>query len=304
MPPSLRLFDDPDEAPGMALGDYDLDHCWQYDIRLRNAERDLVNAGINQQYANSLRVTDFTFREVTDKDDRKDLALFIKRHEWLGTLSQYTTHWYGAYHGNLLAGVLLLNMPNAFSKLLGDDTPELERLISRGACVSWSPKNLASAFVMFAIRDMAKRTRYRLFTAYSDPMARELGTIYQACNFYYLGQSAGATARYVNPYTGRIVSDRFFRARSAYKRYAKDLGIRWRYEWSHGCGMLWDNIPDEVEVALREHSKKMQAGAEKISVPAKHKYAMVQGCNKKETAALRRTFEQMNKTYPYPKVRS
>ena len=79
-------------------------------------------------------------------------------------------------------------MPNAFSKLLGKNTNDLERLISRGACISWSPKNLGSAFLMWCLRWMVKNTDYRIFTAYSDPTARELGTIYQACNFYYLGQ--------------------------------------------------------------------------------------------------------------------
>ena len=106
-------------------------------------------------------------------------------------------------------------MPNAFSKLLGEDTKDLERLISRGACISWSPKNLASSFVMWCIKWMVQNTQYRLFTAYSDPIAKELGTIYQATNFYYLGQKSGTTTRFINPYTGKVVSDRFFRQKTS-----------------------------------------------------------------------------------------
>ena len=45
---------------------------------------------------------------------------------------------------------------------------------------------------MFSIKWMAKNTPFRAFTAYSDPEAKELGTIYQACNFYYIGQSSGS----------------------------------------------------------------------------------------------------------------
>lgn len=282
---------------------YDKNHCWQYDIRLKNLEQDLIEANLTPEKANSLRVSDFTFKEITDKKERQNLKKFIERHEWLGNLSQFTTHWFGCYYNDILAGVILFNMPNAFSKMLGENTPKLERLISRGACISWSPKNLASSFMMWSIKHMVKTTDYRLFTAYSDPTAKELGTIYQACNFYYLGQSAGTTTRYINPYSGKIVSDRFFRVRSAYKKYAKDLGIAWGKDWNNDQKMLWENIPDDIERLLRERSKFMQKNAEKIIMPSKHKYAMVLGRTKKETEELRRLFEERNKTFKYPKER-
>jgi hypothetical protein len=202
-----------------------------------------------------------------------------------------------------LAGVTLMNMPNAFSKLLGENTREMERLISRGACISWSPKNLASSFLMWTIQWMVKNTRYRLFTAYSDPTAKEIGTIYQACNFYYLGNESGTTTRYINPYTGKIVSDRFFRVRSAYKKYAKELGIAWDKSWSNDQKMLWANMPPSIEAALRSHSKLKQSQATKIDFPSKHKYAYILGANKTETKKLRREFEARNTTLPYPKER-
>ena len=282
---------------------YDKSHCWQYDIRLNNLEQDLIEANLTIEKAQSLRVSDFNFKEITDKKERQNLKKFIERHEWLGNLSQFTTHWFGCYYNDILAGVILFNMPNAFSKMLGENTPKLERLISRGACISWSPKNLASSFMMWSIKHMVKTTNYRLFTAYSDPTAKELGTIYQACNFYYLGQSAGTTTRYINPYSGKIVSDRFFRQRTAYRKYAKDLGIEWKTNWMHDTGMSWENIPDDIEQLLRERSKFMQKNAEKIIMPSKHKYAMVLGRTKKETEELRRQFEAKNKTFKYPKER-
>jgi hypothetical protein len=282
---------------------YDQPHCWQYDIRLRNREQDLADAGLTEDYVQELSTSDFHFTIVEDADERRRLKEFIERHEWLGNLSQYTTHWFAAYHHDILAGVLLFNLPNAFSKMLGEQTPELERLISRGACISWSPKNLASNFVMWSIRWMSENTQYKLFTAYSDPMAREVGTIYQACNFYYLGNKAGTSTRYINPYTGKIVSDRFFRARSAYRKYAKELGLEWQPNWCTNTKMLWDNIPDDYEEQLRNHSKLKQSQAQKIIVPPKHKYAMVRGANKKETSELRSLFISKNKTYPYPKDR-
>jgi hypothetical protein len=289
------------------LESYNENHCWQYDIRLKNREEDLNEFGLTEEYVKGLRVPDFEFKMIEDKDERRELTNFIKRHEWLGTLSQYTTHWFGCYHTvddrKILAGVILFNMPNAFSKLLGDNTKELERLISRGACISWSPKNLASSFLMWSLKWMVNNTRYRLFTAYSDPTAKELGTIYQACNFYYMGQKSGTTTRYVNPYTGKMVSDRFFRVRSAYKKYAKELGIEWVKNWNNDQKMLWDNVPDDVEAKLREQSKFRQRTSEKITMPSKHKYAYILGVDKRETKQLKRLFESRNKTFPYPKDR-
>jgi hypothetical protein len=279
--------------------------CWQYDIRNKNYEEDIKEAGFTKKYVSTLECSDFDFRAIEDIQEREKLIKFIQKHEWLGKISQYTTHWFGAYHKEKLAGVLLFNMPNAFSKLLGDDTPELERLISRGACISWSPKGLGSKFIMWAIKWMVENTRYRLFTAYSDPNAKELGTIYQACGFYYLGKTFGTSTRYINPYSGKIVSDRFFRTRSAYKKYAKELGIVWQKNWTNerNTGMMWDNIPDDVEEKLRKFSKAKQAKAKTVAFPLKHKYAFVLGKDKRETRKLRKEFLERNKVKLYPKER-
>lgn len=304
MDEQLQLFSlDTPEPEFAELRHYNKTHCWQYDIRINNLERDLQDAGLTRSQVEQLTVDDFSFKVLTTPQEKHHATQFIKQHEWLGNLSQFTTHWFGAYYQNRLAGVLLFNMPNAFSKMLGEETPQLERLISRGACISWSPKNLASRMIMWSIRWMTQNTRYRLFTAYSDPMAKELGTVYQACNFYYLGQNAGATTRFINPYTGKVVSDRFFRVRSAYKQYAKELKIEWQPDWCSNTQMLWHNIPDHIETLLREHSRKVQANATPVSVPPKHKYAIVLGSNKTETKLLKKQFEANNKTYPYPKTR-
>ncbi len=285
------------------LNSYDKDHCWQYDIRVKNLQEDLDMFGLTQKYVDSLRVPDFDFKNITDKAEQKKLKAFIERHEWLGNLSQYTTHWFACYHNDIIAGVILFNMPNAFSKILGEDTKELERLISRGACISWSPKNLASSFLMWSIKHMVNNTKYRLFTAYSDPTAKELGTIYQACNFYYMGQNSGTTTRYINPYTGKVVSDRYFRQKTAYRKYAGELGIEWQKDWNHNTGMNWDNIPDDIEKQLRDYSKFKQSTSQSISMPPKHKYAYVLGINKTETKMLKKIYEQRNKIFEYPKER-
>ena len=296
--------------PNERFANYDKDHSWQYDIRLNNREEDLKASGLSKEEVDSLKISDFTFSQFTKEAFDypvlfPEVKKFIERHEWLGKLSNYPTHFFAARYKGILAGVVVMDMPNSFSKLVGDNTRKMERLISRGACVSWSPKNLASALIMYSIRWSVKNTRYRVFTAYSDPEAKELGTIYQACNFIYLGQSSGATKKYRVPGTKNWVSDRNFRSRSAYKRYAKALGITWDNEWQDGDRIIWERVPESVEEALRAKSKEMYNICEVREIPPKHKYVYLLGQDKKETRSLMNRFRKLNPNLPkeYPKER-
>lgn len=285
--------------------EYNKDHCWQYEMRLRALEEDIASLNINKSEIDNLRVSDFDFA-ISDRSDFEEIKEFIIKYEWLGTLPPYPTHYFTARHKGVLAGVLIYTMPNAFSKLLGDNTKELERLLARGACASWTPKNLASSFIMWSIDWMVNNTQYRLFTAYSDPTAKELGTIYQACNWIYLGQTSGTNYRYREPDSDKWVSDRKFRNVSSYKQYARDLDIDWGKDWSIRRKMNWHNIPDNIESTLREEGRRRLKECERISIPKKHKYVMIKGENRRETRDLLQKFYRLNpnlKDISYPKNR-
>lgn len=282
---------------------YDKDWCFQYDMRRRNLQEDLFFAGLTMEDAEKLTLYDFKFDVAVSEKDRTACKLFIERHEWLGTIPPYTTHYFIARYKEIPCGVVMMSEPNAQSKILGDETYKLERLISRGACISFSPKNLGSSFVMWCIRWMVQNTQFRLFTAYSDPAAKELGTIYQALNFYYLGNKFGSTKRFINPYTGTICNDRTFRHNNMYKIYAKELGLEWDDAWVVNNCIDWSLVPDDIEEAVRKRSKDVVKSAEVVEFPSKHKYAYVLGRDKRETKMLRKRFETLNKTYPYPKER-
>lgn len=283
---------------------YDKDYCFQYQRRLDTYEEDKEKYGWSDDFIKSISLSDFNYKPLTTDKEKSDATEFIKRYEWLGTIGSYPTHWFGAYYNGILGGVIIMGMPNAFSKMLGENTKNIERLIARGASASWCPMNLGSNFLMWCIKWMVNNTKYRLFTCYSDPQAKEKGSIYQALNFYYLGRKSGTTIRCINPYNkDKIVTDRAFRARSFYKRYAKDLHIEWQKNWSNDQKILWENIPDDIEKQLRDYSKKMYEQSEKIEFPSKHKYAFVLGKDKRETKALRKLFLEKNKVYPYPKER-
>jgi hypothetical protein len=173
--------------------DFDKPHCWQYEMRLKNAAEDLEAASLTEERAADLRIGDFDFAYV-DKQDKtscEEIKQFIERHEWLGKLPIWVTHRFTARlkNGGNLAGTIIMATPNSFSNLLGAENRANEKLISRGACISWGPKNLGSWLIMQSIKWMVRNTEFRYFTAYSDPEAKELGTIYQACNWQTISRS-------------------------------------------------------------------------------------------------------------------
>ncbi len=279
-------------------------------MRLQNLQKDIEATNLTQEEVQSLRVSDFKF-EYIDKSDQitcKRIKEFIERHEWLGNMPHRPTHRFIATYKGHLAGVIVMATPNAFSNLLGKENRNKEKLISRGACISWSPKNLASSLIMFSIKWMVKNTTYRYFSAYSDTVARELGTIYQACNFKYLGQNSGARFEYhdpSNPDKGWF-SDRIFRKTTSYKRYALEHGIEWQKSWSYRDKIFWNEIPESVNAQLKLASKNHQLSCSRRRVPRKHKYVYILAKTKRETKSLFKIFKELNPklvNLDYPKSR-
>ncbi len=293
---------------------YDKEHCWQYEVRLNNLLEDLKSAGLTEESASALRTSDFIF-EYVDKTDRQtceEIKLFIKRHEWLGKLPNRPTHRFTARlkKNGVLAGTIIMAVPNAFSGLLGKENRDKEKLISRGACISWGPKNLGSWLVMSSIRWMVENTEFRYFTAYSDPEAKELGTIYQACNFIYLGQTSGTMLQYLDPANPKKgwFSDREFRKKSKYARYAQEIGISkdvWK-GWMKKYSPNWDIIPPEIKIKIKAQEQKYRDSCDSRPVPPKHKYCYILGSSKKETKQLHELFKINNPKklgLSYPKER-
>ena len=293
---------------------YDKEHCWQYEVRVNNLLEDLQSAGLTEESAAVLRTSDFVF-EYVDKTDRQaceEIKLFIERHEWLGKLPARPTHRFVARlkTNGLLAGVVVMSTPNAFSHLLGKENRDKEKLIARGASISWAPKNMGSWLVSSSVKWMVKNTDFRVFTAYSDPEAKELGTIYQAMNWIYLGQTSGTIKQYFDPKRPKAgwFSDRDFRKRSKYRIYAENIGLS-RDEWE---GMMkkyspnWEIIPPEIKIKIKAEEQKYRESCDSRLVPPKHKYCYILGRSKRETKQLHELFKINNPKkvgLPYPKKR-
>jgi len=281
---------------------YKENHCWQYEIRQQNLTKDLKEASLTAEEHKTLRTNDFEFSYVdkTNKKQCEEIKQFIERHEWLGKLPARPTHRFVARlkKNGVIAGAIVMATPNAFSHILGKENRDKEKLISRGACISWAPKNLGSWLITKSIKHMVKNTQFRVFSAYSDPEAKELGTIYQACNFVYLGQKSGTAKQYFDPNRPELgwFSDRDFRKQSKYVVYAKNIGIE-KADWKKYMNKYspnWDIIPDDIKINIKKEEKKYRGRCLVRDMKPKHKYIYILGNSKKETKHLKKLFDKHN----------
>jgi hypothetical protein len=296
--------------------------CHQYERRLELNKEDLPHCPFPRQQLKAdaeglwrVVVTDieseFRFAQVAKSEIGRvaEIEDFIVRYEWLGSMPHRPTYYFTARttaeRGDVLVGAVVLTVPTAFSKLLGDDTKCHEAVIARGAVISWAPTNLNSWLVRRAIGWMAANTPKRLFVGYADPRADEIGTIYQSLNFYYLGQDYGAKSEFLDPESGNAINpigDRHPRHLSMYRRYAQEQGIEWERAWNKRDGVNWDNVPPAVIAILRREARAYQRRLIRVPLPLKHKYVFVKGATPKETKRLRKLFEERNaaQIQPYP----
>lgn len=251
---------------------------------------------------------DFDPSVITTKDFKlsyeefsTDISNFIKRYEWLGTVGVYPKWVFTARYKNILCGVVLFNEPNAYSKVLGVDTPIYEALIQRGACISWSPKGLASRLIMYGCRYLVKNTKKRCFVGYSDSEAGEIGTIYQACNFEFLGSKFGASTLYTHPEfkKGNPFSSQVLRRTSTLRWWAKKHSIIMDKSWLKDNGFKdLSAIPEDIKIQWREWQKNIVLESTSIKQSKKGKYVYVLGRTKIDQKNLNKLKAYTPKPYP------
>lgn len=293
---------------------YKADHCFQHEIGLLTRKEDLKQAGLTEKEAAGLRVKDFSFSYVdkTDRPQCTEIKKFIEKHEWVGKMPNRPTHRFVARlrSNGVLTGVVVMATPNTFCKLLGDKTQHLEKLLGRGACAAFKPKNLPSWLIMKSIRWMLRNTEFRLYTAYADPEAKELGTIYSSCGFWYISREAGTVTQYFDPQdpSRGWFSDRDLRKPGMYYRYAEAVGLS-REEWKPYMGKNsphWDMVPPSLAASIRAAEQDFRKSCYMRYSKPKHKYAYLAGRTKNETKRFREEFADRNPDLvglPHPKVR-
>lgn len=218
---------------------------------------------------------------------------FVTRYEWLGTVG-VTPRWcFTARVNGILAGIVCLNEPNAYSKLLGGGTHGMEALIQRGASASFAHQHLGSKLIMHALRWMVNNTSKRVFYGYSDPDGGEIGTIYQACNFDYLGSGFGAKVMYTHPRfnNGKPFTAQKLKRTSLWKKMYKVWhGVDLPKEWLSPSGFkdikfIRSVNPEAVE-EFYGWGKQILRESTKVRIPLKGKYVKILGKDKRETRRL------------------
>lgn len=202
---------------------------------------------------------------------RKLASQIILQYEWLGTMSMTSNH-YGIFFGDYCAGVTCCVYGGGTGgvnshKMFGIQKHELA-ILARGACVHWAPTGANSKLVSWTARLMAVDTPCKLMIAYADTDAGEIGTIYQACNWLYIGPGS-ATRQWIAP-NGRVMDQKL------------PYNIASKYNFERGRRR-------DYVAALRDAGWK-----EQLSNP-KHRYVTI--LDKKDTH-LRDLVERLRRPYP------
>ena len=135
---------------------------------------------------------------VIKEVDRATCEKIILEYEWLGCMPAVVWYTYGIFFHGHCGGVVCYGPE--YSENLGKISRETGRpgadwskygfegkmiLLSRGACTHWAHPHSASKLIRRSMDLLPPK--YEVVTATVDPAAGEIGTIYQACGFYYVG---------------------------------------------------------------------------------------------------------------------
>jgi hypothetical protein len=186
----------------------------------------------------------------------------ILEYEWLGTMPQIGLAYYGLEtpEGELV-GVVCFGMGSGTNarNVCGEEYRDVTICLERGACVHWAHQHAGSFLVSRACKQAKRDHGWKVFYAYSDETAGEIGTIYQACNWTYIGKGVGRG----NGNTGRFV-------------YFDPDGVRWtgrrlRTAMRKANSSITTSWPSLVSI-----------GWTRIYEPDKHKYVLILPNNNQE----------------------
>lgn len=191
----------------------------------------------------------------------------IFKYEWLGTMSK-TKYYYGIFFGNYCAGVTCVGLGASMAGTthhmqFGIKQNELLTL-ARGACVHWAPNGANSKLVSWTCRLLSESKIGKLVWATSDTDAGEIGTIYQACGWIYVGLSKTVNDNeYISPqgrtYNKRNISTWAVKNKTTYSKMRDYLILNgWKSQASnqkHRYVQILDNSDKKLVLKIKQMSK-------------------------------------------------
>jgi len=137
----------------------------------------------------------------------------IEKYEWLGKMAAVNWYYFGIFFEGHLAGAVVYGPEYAENTGVWDKFGYTGKIIllSRGACVHWAHPHSASKLIRQSMKMLPDR--FKVVTATVDELAGEVGTIYQACNFDYVGVMRKNKTRTAFMKDGKIYSARYIRSK-------------------------------------------------------------------------------------------
>ena len=133
------------------------------------------------------RIEHSVVREVSMATARK----IVEDYEYLGTMPNAPIKAYGIFFGAACGGVVVygaVSPPSVARSVIGAPWSARVIQLARGACVHWAHEHSASRLIGQSLRLIA-REGWQVVIAYADARAGEIGTVYQASNWLYCGET-------------------------------------------------------------------------------------------------------------------
>ena len=209
--------------------------------------------------------------------DRKTAKRIVEKYEWLGCMPAIVKYCFGIFWEGICAGVVCYS-PEYIENLGRWDKYDFTGkiiLLSRGVCIHWAHEHSASKLITSSIKMLPEK--YKIITATVDDLAGEIGTIYQACNFHYVGSMRDA-----NPNVNSRKGDR-----DGWLINGKLYGSR--------------AMRAKFGTTRLEEIKKHHPNVEKVKQNSKGRYFLFRG-RKKERAYYKKQIAHLLKPYPKREV--
>lgn len=152
-------------------------------------------------------------KAIVKEVDIPTARTMVEEYEWLGCMPAVCWFCYGIYFDNHCGGVVVFGPEYSENTGVWDKYGYTGKMIllSRGVCVHWTPTNTASKLIMSAIKMLPEK--YKVVTCTVDRLAGEIGTIYQGCNFHYVGVMRKSKTRVGYEINGKLYGSRSLKSK-------------------------------------------------------------------------------------------
>ena len=174
----------------------------------------------------------------------EEASALIFKYEWLATMAAGTKACYGLRldkgKGELLGVVCFATGSGSPESLKVCSVPAKTVILARGACVPHAPRHAASKLIRHACREAHKEFGWECFIGYSDEQAGELGIVYAAVGWRYMGKAKqGIKTTFYSPDGTQKITSYNFNKRSESKFYALGWdGKQGKYSFLRSLGWI------------------------------------------------------------------